>query len=135
MPWPSTTSWAQRLGGPNLLILAWPDREVDRRLVSPMALALAERDWGRLQRAASVALGRDAPAARVLAQRVLEVVEEDEGALDAAIECAHRLRGSGALDDAWALAALARPWSPVFTVAARVWRKSPASCGRSSRRR
>jgi hypothetical protein len=106
------------------LILAWPDREVDRRLVSPMALALAERDWGRLQRAASVALGRDAPAARVLAQRVLEVVEEDEGALDAAIECAHRLRASGALDDAWALAALARPWSPVFTVAARVWRKS-----------
>jgi hypothetical protein len=108
------------------LILAWPDREVDRRLVSPMALALAERDWGRLRRAASVALGRDAPAARVLAQRVLEVAEEDEGALDAAIECAHRLRASGGLDDAWALAALGRPWSPVFTVAARVWRKSSA---------
>ncbi len=106
------------------LILAWPERTVDRRLVSAMALALAERDWPRVQCAASVALGRDAPAARVLAQRVLEVVEEDEGAIDAAIECAHRLRSSGALDDAWALAALARPDSPLFTVAARVWRRS-----------
>jgi hypothetical protein len=55
---------------------------------------------------------------------VLEVVEEDEAAVDAAVECAHRLRAMGALDDAWALSALARTDSPIFTVAARVWRRS-----------
>ena len=106
------------------LVMAWPDRAVDARLASEMALALAERDWGRVQCAASVALGRGSPAARVIAQRVLEVAEEDEAAVDAAVECAHRLRGLGALDDAWALSALARTDSPIFTVAARVWRKS-----------
>jgi hypothetical protein len=108
------------------LVLAWPGGAVDRRLASEMALALAERDWARVQCAASVALGRGAPAARVIAQRVLEVAEDDEGAVDAAVECAHRLRALGALDEAWALAALGRPASPIFTVAARVWRRSGA---------
>jgi hypothetical protein len=111
------------------LILAWPGRAVDRRLASEMALALAERDWARVQCAASVALGRGAPAALVIAQRVLEVAEDDEGAVDAAVECAHRLRALGALDEAWALAALGRPASPIFTVAARVWRRSGAVRG------
>lgn len=108
------------------LILAWPGRAVDRRLASEMALALAERDWARVQCAASVALGRGSPAARVIAQRVLEVAEDEESAVDAAVECAHRLRALGALDEAWALAALGRPGSPIFTVAARVWRRSGA---------
>jgi hypothetical protein len=71
-----------------------------------------------------VALGRGAPAARVIAQRVLEIAEDDDAAVDAAVECAHKLRGLGALDDAWALAALSRTDSPIFTVAARVWRRS-----------
>jgi hypothetical protein len=106
------------------LVLAWPDRAVDARLASEMALAVAERDWARVQCAASVALGRGSPAARVIAQRVLEIAEEDEAAIDAAVECAQRLRGLMALDDAWALAALGRPDSPIFTVAARVWRRS-----------
>jgi hypothetical protein len=108
------------------LIVAWPDRAVDVRLVSEMALAIAERDWARVQRAASVALGRGSAAARVVAQRVLEIAEEDAAAVDAAVECAHRLRELGELDDAWALAALARPESPIFTVAARAWRRSSA---------
>jgi hypothetical protein len=111
------------------LILAWPDRAVDRRLTSEMALAVAERDWGRVQCAASVALGRGSPAARVIAQRVLEIAEKDEGAVDAAVECANRLRALGTLDDAWALAALGRPESPIFTVAARVWRRCGAVRG------
>jgi hypothetical protein len=106
------------------LVVAWPDRVVDARLASEMALAVAERDWARVQRAASVALGRGSPAARVIAQRVLEIAESDERAVDAAVECAHRLRSVGMLDDAWALAALGRPDLPIFVVAARVWRKS-----------
>ncbi len=106
------------------LVVAWPDRAVDARLASEMALALAERDWARVQCAASVALGRGSPAARIIAQRVLEIAEDDEAAVDAAVECAYRLRASRALDDDWALAALARADSPIFTVAARVWRKS-----------
>ena len=106
------------------LVVAWPDRAVDARLTSEMALAVAERDWARVQCAASVALGRGSPAARVIAQRVLEIAEDDEAAVDAAVECAYRLRTSRAIDDDWALAALARPDSPIFTVAARVWRKS-----------
>jgi hypothetical protein len=106
------------------LVMAWPDRAVDARLASEMALAVAERDWGRVQCAASVALGRGSPAAKVIAQRVLEIAEEDEAAVDAAVECAHKLRGLSALDDAWALAALRRTDSPIFTVAARVWRRS-----------
>jgi hypothetical protein len=108
------------------LIVAWPDRSSDARLTSDMALALAEHDWAKLENAAWMALGRGAPAARVIAQRVLEVVEEEEGALDAAVACARGLREQGSLDDAWALAALARPESPVFLVATRVWRGSPA---------
>jgi hypothetical protein len=106
------------------LVMAWPDRAIDARLASELALAVAERDWARVQCAASVALGRGSPAARVIAQRVLEIAEQDEAAVEAAVECAHRLRGAGALDDAWALAALARTDSPIFTVAARVWRRS-----------
>ena len=106
------------------LVMAWPDRAVDARLASAMALAVAERDWARVKCAASVALGRGAPAARVIAQRVLEIAEDDEAAVDAAVECANKLRGLMALDDAWALSALARTDSPIFTVAARVWRRS-----------
>jgi hypothetical protein len=108
------------------LIVAWPDRSSDARLTSDMALALAERDWSRLENAAWMALGRGAPAARVIAQRVLEVVEGDEAALDAAVACARGLRDQGALDDAWARAALGRPESPLFLVATRTWRGSPA---------
>jgi len=107
------------------LLVAWPDRALDTRLVSEMAVALAERDWTRLQGAAWMALGRRAPAAHVIAQRVLEVAEQDEDALDAAIECARGLRQAGALTDAWALAALAHPESPLFSVAARAWHRSP----------
>ncbi|HEY8040722.1 MAG TPA: hypothetical protein VIF15_13045 [Polyangiaceae bacterium] len=108
------------------LIVAWPDRSSDARLTSDMALALAERDWGRLENAAWMALGRGAPAARVIAQRVLEVAEQEEEAVDAAAACARGLRKLGALDDAWAAAAVARPESPLFIVAARAWRGSPA---------
>jgi hypothetical protein len=57
---------------------------------------------------------------------VLEIADEDAEAVDAAVECAHRLRELGELDDAWALAALDRPESPIFTVAARAWRRSSA---------
>jgi hypothetical protein len=106
------------------LIVAWPDRSSDSRLTSDMAMALAERDWGRLENAAWMALGRGLPAARVIAMRVLEVIEEDEGALGAAVACARGLREQGVLDDAWAAAALARPQSPLFVVAARAWRGS-----------
>ena len=108
------------------LIVAWPDRSSDARLTSDMALALAERDWAKLENAAWMALGRGAPAARVIAQRVLEVVEEDEAAVDAAVACARGLREQGVLDDAWARAALARHDSPLFLVATRVWRGAPS---------
>lgn len=104
------------------LIVAWPDRSIDPRLVSEMALALAERDWTRLRHAAGMALGRGSPAALVIAQRVLEVAEQDADARDAAVECAKQLRAAGSLDDAWALGALARPESPIFAVVARAWR-------------
>jgi hypothetical protein len=92
-----------------------------------MALALADRDWERLQNASSMALGRGAPAACVIAQRVLEVAEHDEEAVDAAVECARGLHSLGQLADSWALAALARPESTLFTVAARAWRKSSSA--------
>ncbi len=105
------------------LVVSWPDRAVDARLASEMALALAERDWTRLRYACWMALERGAPAARVIAQRVLEVAEHDPDAIDAAVECARRLRDARALDDAWALSALERPESPVFVVAARSWRR------------
>ena len=108
------------------LILAWPDRTIDARLASEMALALAEHEWARVQCAASVALERGAPAALVIAQRVLEIAESDEAATEAAVECAHKLRARGVLDDEWAIAALGRPESPIFVVAARVWRRSGA---------
>lgn len=90
-----------------------------------MALALAGRDWTRLRYAAWMALDRGAPAARVIAQRVLEVAERESEAIDAAVECARRLRDAGVLDEAWVLAALARPASPIFAVAARAWRRDP----------
>jgi hypothetical protein len=73
-----------------------------------------------------MALERGAPAARVIAQRVIEVAETDPDAIDAGAECARHLRTAGQLDDAWANAALARPDSPIFIVAARAWRRSPA---------
>jgi hypothetical protein len=91
-----------------------------------MAMALADRNWARLQNAAWMALGRGAPAATVIAQRVLEVAEEDEEATEAAVECARGLRSLGRLDDAWALVVLARPQSALFAVVARAWRKSSA---------
>jgi hypothetical protein len=108
------------------LIVAWPDRSSDTRLTSDMALALAERDWGRVENAAWMALGRGAAAARVIAQRVLEVAETEEDAIGAAVACARGLRELGALDDAWAREALARPESPLFVAVARTWRGSPA---------
>jgi hypothetical protein len=111
------------------LVLAWPDRTIDTRLASELAVAVAERAWERAQRAASMALGRGSPAARVIAQRVLEIAREDEAAVDAAVECAYRLRELKELDEGWALAALRRPESPIFTVAARVWRKNAAVRG------
>lgn len=107
------------------LVISWPDRAIDTRLASEMALALAGRDWTRLRYAAWMALDRGAPAARVIAQRVLEVAERDSEAVDAAVECARRLRDAGVLDEAWVLAALARPASPIFAVAARAWRRDP----------
>jgi hypothetical protein len=107
------------------LVVAWPDRSIDTRLTSAMALALASRDWTRLRNASWAALERGAPAAFVIAQRVLEVAEHEPDAVDAAIECARRLRDTGVLEGRWARAALARPESPIFVVAARAWRKEP----------
>ncbi|HEX3345156.1 MAG TPA: hypothetical protein VHS09_11320 [Polyangiaceae bacterium] len=108
------------------LIVAWPDRSSDTRLTSDMALALAERNWTRVENAAWMALGRGAAAARVIAQRVLEVAETDEEAVNAAGTCVRGLRELGALDDAWARDALTRPQSPLFAAVARAWRGSPA---------
>jgi hypothetical protein len=109
------------------LVVAWPDRAVDARLASEMALALAERKWDRLQYAAWIALTRRSASARVIAQRVLEVAERDEEAVDAAAECARGLLEMEALDDAWALGVLSRPDSPVFSAVARWCRKRPAA--------
>ncbi len=108
------------------LVVAWPDRAVDTRLASEMALALAERDWSRLRYASWIALERGAPAARVIAQRVLEVAEQSPEAVDAAVECARALRAARWLDDDWARAALADPERPIFIVASRAWRGSAA---------
>ncbi len=111
------------------LVVSWPERAVDARLTSEMALGLASRDWARLHHASWMALERGAPAARVIAQRVLEVAEHEPDAVDAAVECARRLRDAGILDRAWVLAALARPESPMFVVAARAWRRDAAVSG------
>jgi hypothetical protein len=108
------------------LLVRWPDRGVDARLASEMALALADREWPRLQYTASIALERGAPAAQVIAQRVLEVAETLPEALDAAVECARRLRAQNLVGDEWALAALADPESASFAVAARAWSSVPA---------
>lgn len=108
------------------LLVRWPDRGVDARLASEMALALADREWLRLQSAASIALERGAPAAQVIAQRVLEVAETLPEALDAAVECARRLRAANLVGDEWALAAVADPESSSFAVAARAWPSVPA---------
>jgi hypothetical protein len=108
------------------LVTAWPDRKIDARLASEMVMALADRRWLRLHYASSVALERRAPAAQVIARRVLELAEHDPDAVDAAVECARHLRASGGLDDRWALEALARPESPIFVVAARAWLGSSA---------
>jgi hypothetical protein len=112
------------------ILVSWPDRAIDARFASEMALALADRDWPRLARAAGVGLGRGGEGAAVIATRVLEVAETEEGAIDAAVECARHLRARGALGDAWALEALGRTESPVFSVAARVWWRSPVVRGR-----
>jgi hypothetical protein len=106
------------------LLLGWPDRTVDARLTSEMALALADRNWSKLACAARIALGRGAPAARVIAERVLDVAEGEPGAVDAAVECARHLREVKALDEAWALGALSRPGKAIFEVAARAWRSA-----------
>ena len=106
------------------LVVGWRDRAVDARLASEMALALADHDWTRLHNASSMGLARGGHAARVIAQRVLEVAERDEGAVDAAVECARHLRDAGSLPDSWAVDAIARPESPLFSAAARVWRRS-----------
>ena len=108
------------------LLAAWPDRTIDARLVSNMAMALADRDWARLENASWMALERDVSAARVVAQRVLELAEETDEAIGAASACARNLRERGVLTDAWAIAALGRPESPACVVAARVWRGSAA---------
>jgi|SRR5579884_1090653 len=108
------------------IVVSWPDRALDARLTSEMALALAERAWPRLGHAAWMALARGAPAARVIAQRVLELADREPDAVDAAVVCARHLRDAGALDDRWALAALARTDSPIFAVAARTWRHDGA---------
>jgi hypothetical protein len=92
-----------------------------------MALGEGERKWERLQYAAWMALTRRSASARVIAQRVLEVAERDEDAVEAASECARGLLEMQALDDSWALSVLARPEAPAFTVAARSWRKSLAA--------
>jgi hypothetical protein len=105
------------------LVVRWPDRTIDTRLASEMAMALASRDWTRLRHASWMGLERASPAARVIAQRVIEVAERDPDAVDAAVECARQLRDAGALDRSWALAALGRPASPIFTVVARAWRR------------
>jgi hypothetical protein len=68
-----------------------------------------------------MALERGAPAAKVIAQRVLEVAETEPEAAEAAVECARHLRAVGALDDAWALGVLAHPDRLLFVVAARAW--------------
>jgi hypothetical protein len=104
------------------IICAWPERAVDARLTSEMALALADRDWARLRHASTMGLERGSPAARVIAQHVLDVVERDPEALDAAVECARHLRAAGMVDETWALQVIAKPHSPLFAVAARVWR-------------
>ncbi len=109
-----------------VLLVAWPDRGIDVRLASEMAMSLADRDWVRLRYASAVALGRGAPAARVIAHRVLEVAVSEPEATDAAVECARHLRTTGALDDAWAEAVLSRPEKPIFAVAARAWRGASA---------
>ena len=108
------------------LVVAWPDRAIDARLASEMALSLADQDWVRLRHASAVALERGAPAGRVIAQRVLEVAAYEPQAADAAVECARHLRILGDLDDAWAAAALLRPERPIFAVAARAWRGAAA---------
>jgi hypothetical protein len=116
------------LGAPEArgLVVAWRDRTVDARLASEMALALAEHDWPRLHNAAAMGLARGGYAARVIAQRVLEVAERDEGAVEAAGECARHLREAGALEDSWAVEVISRPESPLFAAVARVWRRSAA---------
>jgi len=117
------------LGAPEArgLVVGWRDRAVDARLASEMALALAEHDWPRLHNAAAMGLARGGHGARVIAQRVLEVAERDEGAVDAAVECARHLRDAGQLGDAWAGEVLSRPDSPLFAAVARVWRHSAAA--------
>jgi hypothetical protein len=107
------------------LVVSWRDRGLDARLVSEMEGALVARDWGRLERAAAVALRRGSQPAFALASRVLDAAEHEEDAVDAAVECARRLRERGTLGDAWAAQAIARPDSPLFAVAARAWWRSP----------
>jgi hypothetical protein len=109
------------------LVTTWPDRTVDARLASEMALALAERNWDRLQYASWMALSRRSSSARVIAQRVLEVAERDEAAVEAASECARGLHEMKALDEIWALSVLGRPEAPAFTAIARCLRKSEAA--------
>jgi hypothetical protein len=115
------------------LLVSWPsDHEgfagggnLDRRLASEMSGALEKRSWLRLERAASVAVRRGIPAALEMAEGVLVLAEREEEAVDAAVEIARRLREKGRLDDAWALRAVARPESPIFSVAVRTWWRSP----------
>jgi hypothetical protein len=108
------------------LLVAWRDRGLDARLASEMKSALDARNWGRIERVASVAVPRGGKAALDLANEVLHLADGDEEALDAAVECARRLREGGTLGDAWARAAVARPESPLFAVAVRAWWRSPA---------
>jgi hypothetical protein len=107
------------------LVVSWRGRDLDARLASEMDHALGERNWGRLERAAAVALRRGGQAAFALANRVLGLAETEEEAIDAASECARRLRERGTLGDEWALRAIAHPESPTFVVTVRAWWRSP----------
>jgi hypothetical protein len=107
------------------LLVSWRDGNLDARLAAEMDRALTVRDWGRLERAAAIALRREGQAAVSLAARVLAAAEHEEQAVDAAAECARCLRARELLADAWALDAIARPESPLFVVAVRAWWRSP----------
>jgi hypothetical protein len=107
------------------IVVSWKGRELDERVVHEMRRALDGCDWARVERVAAVGLARRVRGGVGWARRVLEAAETEETAVDAAVVCARLLRERGALDDEWAARAIARPESPIFSVAVRAWWRSP----------
>ena len=96
---------------------------LDARIVAEAIEARRSRLYIRFAWLMRIGCRRGLQAAFDLAQSCLTGLDDEPEAQDTAVQCAHELEAAGRLDDAWVLAALERPETPSFAVAARLVRR------------